>query len=34
MRHAKFQSTLAALSPEGAAKVNEVAQYLVPVDVN
>jgi hypothetical protein len=34
MRHAKFQSTLAALSPEGAAKVNEVAQCLVPVDVN
>jgi hypothetical protein len=34
MRHAKFQSTLAALSPEGATKVNEVAQCLVPVEVN
>jgi hypothetical protein len=33
MRHAKFQSTLASLAPEGAENVNEVAECLVPVAV-
>ena len=30
MRHGKFQSILAAISPEGAQKVSEVANVLVP----
>jgi hypothetical protein len=30
MRHNKFQSILAAISPEGARKVTEVANMLVP----
>lgn len=30
MRHNKFQSILAAISPEGARKVSEVANMLVP----
>ena len=30
MRHGKFQDALAALSPEGLKKVNEVADCLVP----
>jgi hypothetical protein len=30
MRHSKFQSILAAISPEGAKKVSEVANMLVP----
>jgi hypothetical protein len=30
MRHSKFQSILAAISPEGASKVLEVANILVP----
>jgi hypothetical protein len=30
MRHSKFQSILAAISPEGASKVLEVANMLVP----
>jgi hypothetical protein len=34
MRHRKFQSTLAAISPEGVKKVNDVAQYLVPVEAS
>jgi hypothetical protein len=32
MLHGKFQSILTALSPEGAKKVSEVAQILVPED--
>jgi hypothetical protein len=34
MRHPKFQSALVAISPEGAKKVHEVADCLVPVAVN
>jgi hypothetical protein len=34
MRHSKFQSILTALSPEGAKKVSEVAQVLVPEDMH
>ena len=30
MRHSKFQSILAAISPEGAKKVSEVTNMLVP----
>jgi hypothetical protein len=32
MRHGKFQSILAAISPEGAQKVAKVANMLVPDD--
>jgi hypothetical protein len=32
MQHRKFQAMLAALSPEGAKKVGEVARVLVPGD--
>jgi hypothetical protein len=34
MRHGRFQSILAAISPEGAKKVSGVARALVPEDTN
>jgi hypothetical protein len=34
MRHGKFQSILATISPEGAQKVLEVADMLVPMAVH
>jgi hypothetical protein len=34
MRHAKFQSTLAALSPDGVKRVMDVAEALVPTRAN
>jgi hypothetical protein len=34
MRHAKFQRTLAALSPDGVQRVMEVAEALVPTRAN
>jgi hypothetical protein len=34
MQHGKFQSVLAAVSPEGAKKVSGVARALVPEDTN
>jgi hypothetical protein len=33
MRHERFQSILTAVSPEGAKKVAEVANMLVPDSV-